>query len=113
MRTVKLILIVSAMLSFTYESKAQCNIGEILTTNGGFETGDFTDWVTTDVTIPFVALQVFCGTVNPGFGFDTVTPLEGSCMAYNGFDGNGPGDLYTNWVCESIQSNQENSPRGW
>ena len=60
--------------------------------NGSFETGDFTNWIFTDLYDPFFPNSVDCyGNFNTGFGFSDINPLTGGCMAVNGFDGNGPG----------------------
>jgi hypothetical protein len=59
--------------------------------NGGFETGDFTGWVTQDMTIPFFPLQVGGAGISP-FGFIS-DPPEGSFAALHGFDGDGPGTI--------------------
>jgi hypothetical protein len=59
--------------------------------NCGFETGDFTGWITQDLSPPFVPLAVQPGGVTPVVGFFATTPTEGSYVAAHGFDGNGPG----------------------
>jgi hypothetical protein len=65
----------------------------VIFSNGGFETGDFTGWVVQDLTISFISLQVAAGGFDPGFGFFTSAPPEGSFSALHGFDGNGPGTI--------------------
>ncbi|MCG8466206.1 MAG: choice-of-anchor D domain-containing protein [Xanthomonadales bacterium] len=69
-------------------------------TNCGFETGDFTDWATTDLTMPFGPLAVLMMGPPPpppppppprGGGGGTIIPTQGSYAAFSGFDGNGPG----------------------
>lgn len=59
-------------------------------TNGGFEDGNYSGWVVNDLSMPFLAANVSCAPLNFGnaFGLNTITPSEGSCFAYNGFDGN-------------------------
>src|SRR5204863_118296 len=61
--------------------------------NCGFETGDFTSWVTQDVAAPFVPLHVGGAGETPGFGFFTSRPTEGTKAALHGFDGSGPGHI--------------------
>src|SRR5215468_8288954 len=70
--------------------------GEIRATgvvNGGFETGDFSGWVTQDLANPFVPLQVGGAGLSPGFGFFLSAPTEGAFAALHGFDGSGPGTI--------------------
>jgi hypothetical protein len=75
-------------------------------TNCGFETGDFTGWVATDLSSPFYPLSVSTGGVSLWSGFFATAPTEGAVSAINGFDGNGPGvislaqdvTLPTGWV---------------
>lgn len=70
--------------------------------NCGFETGDFTDWVTIDLTMPFGPLAVLMMGPPPpppppppprgiGGGGGTIIPTQGNYAAFSGFDGNGPG----------------------
>jgi hypothetical protein len=66
--------------------------GPILT-NGSFETGDFTGWTTQDLSSPFWPLTVDGAGVNPGFGFFSSSPTDGSWAALLGFDGDGPGTI--------------------
>jgi len=61
--------------------------------NGSFETGDFPDWVTQDLSNPFVQLQVGGAGLSPGFGFFFSAPTDGDFAALHGFDGNGPGTI--------------------
>lgn len=61
--------------------------------NGSFETGDFTGWVTQDLAIPFVPLQVGGAGLSPGFGFFRTAPTDGMFVALHGFDGSGPGHI--------------------
>lgn len=57
--------------------------------NGSFESG-FTNWVTTDLAIPYSALSVR----STGFSFyTTVAATDGTNVAYHGFDGGGPGTI--------------------
>ena len=60
-------------------------------TNCGFETGDFTGWVTQDLTSPFFAINVQPAGITAFGGFFATAPTEGSFVAAHGFDGNGPG----------------------
>lgn len=75
------------------ESMHDCNDANNPLVNCGFETGDFTGWVTQDLTDPFFPLQVDTAGVSPGFGFFSSAPTEGVFAALNGFDGNGPGTI--------------------
>jgi hypothetical protein len=61
--------------------------------NPGFETGDFTSWVTADVALPTMAVDVVPSGYNPGFGFFSAAPTEGTWAAMHGFDGQGPGTI--------------------
>ncbi len=61
--------------------------------NCGFEMGNFTSWVTQDMTTPFFALQVGGAGITPGFGLFTSDPTEGTLAALHGFDGDGPGHI--------------------
>ena len=61
--------------------------------NCGFETGDYTNWILTDLTTPFNPLSVVNGGQSLGFGFFTTAPTEGTFAAFNGFDGDGPGAI--------------------
>jgi len=63
-------------------------------TNGSFETGNFSGWITNDLSQPFFALAVATNGVTPaGFGFFLTTPTDGRYAAVHGFDGNGPGRI--------------------
>jgi len=61
--------------------------------NGSFETGDFTGWLTNDLTQPLHALTVRPGGFNPGYGLFISQPTDGLFAATHGFDGNGPGTI--------------------
>lgn len=67
-----------------------CNLGAVLV-NCGFETGDFTGWITNDLPVPLFSLQVNGAGLSTGFGFFTSQPTEGNWAALHGFDGDGPG----------------------
>ena len=55
--------------------------------NGGFESGDFSGWTVVENPNPFLPWTVGDGT-NSGSGFfPDAAPVEGSFLAYNGFDG--------------------------
>jgi len=58
--------------------------------NCGFESGDFTGWITKDMAAPFVPIQVVNGGQSIGYSFFTTAPTEGVFAALNGFDGGGP-----------------------
>ena len=74
-------------------SSHDCNLPGNPVVNCGFETGDFTGWVTQDMAIPFFRLGVFAGGVSPGFGLFASSPTDGAFAAINGFDGDGPGTI--------------------
>ena len=93
MKRLKSLSVLVFLSFFTFQVSAQCNIGDILSSNGDFETGDLTDWVANDIASPFLAMQVACFPGSVGFGFETVTALDGSCYMINGFDGDGPGQI--------------------
>ncbi|MDA2921210.1 hypothetical protein MYX76_17255, partial [Desulfobacterota bacterium AH_259_B03_O07] len=61
--------------------------------NCGFETGDFTGWVTQDLSIPFLPMIVGGAGLTPGFGLFTSAPTQGVFAALHGFDGDGPGTI--------------------
>ena len=69
------------------------NVGNNPFENCGFETGDFTGWLTQDLTIPFFDLQVGPAGVDPDEGLFLSDPPQGMFAALNGFDGNGPGTI--------------------
>jgi hypothetical protein len=56
--------------------------------NWGFETGDFTSWVTKDMAVPYSPLTV-AGAGNSAYSFLSA-PTEGSSSVQHGFDGGGP-----------------------
>jgi hypothetical protein len=60
--------------------------------NGSFETGDFSGWETTDLSLPLNTLEVVPLGAVGYFGIGT-QPTEGDFSAFHGFDGNGPGDI--------------------
>ena len=64
-----------------------------LLANGSFETGDFSSWVTTDLTNPYVSLAVRSNGYNTGYGLFTSTATDGNYSATCGFDGGGPGTI--------------------
>ena len=61
--------------------------------NGSFETGNFADWVTQDLSNPFFSLRVGGAGLSPGFGFFVSAPTDGRFAALHGFDGSGPGTI--------------------
>ena len=62
--------------------------------NCGFETGDFSGWVTQDLSDPFFPLQVGGAGITPdSFGFFVSDPPQGVFAVLTGFDGNGPGTI--------------------
>ncbi len=62
-------------------------------TNPSFETGDFTGWITQDLSSPFEPLRVEGAGYSAGFGFFSTEPTDGNWVAYTGWDGNGPGNI--------------------
>ena len=64
-----------------------------LVPNGSFETDNFTDWVTSDISAPFIPVQVTGNGVSPGYGLFSTAATDGSYSAVNGFDGGGPGTI--------------------
>ena len=65
--------------------------------NCGFETGDFTGWVTQDLSAPYRALTV--AAESSDFLVGTVGTSEGGFSAQHGFDGNGPGHIK---ICQDV-----------
>ncbi|MCA9712828.1 MAG: hypothetical protein KDK70_43775, partial [Myxococcales bacterium] len=55
--------------------------------NCGFETGDFTGWITADLRKPYLALSVVSGEQSDPEGLLTVMPIEGEFFVVTGFDG--------------------------
>jgi hypothetical protein len=64
-----------------------CNYAGNPFLNCGFESGDFTSWITQDHPQPFFPLTVGQQGVTPGFGLFTSDPTEGAFAALTGFDG--------------------------
>ena len=58
--------------------------------NGSFETGDFTGWTVATSGSPFMDWQVSGEGTGAGFGMAPTDPQDGSFVAWNGFDGDGP-----------------------
>jgi hypothetical protein len=61
--------------------------------NSSFETGNFTGWVASDLTDPFVPLQVRANGFSPGYGLFPCVATDGTYSATAGFDGSGPGTI--------------------
>jgi hypothetical protein len=59
--------------------------------NGSFETASFSNWISTDISSPFVPLQVVPNGYSPGYGLFSSTATDGNYSAVSGFDGRGPG----------------------
>jgi hypothetical protein len=59
-----------------------------LVSNGGFETGTFSDWTTTQPSAPLMPWTA--ATASTSGTFSLAAPPEGTYDALNGFDGNGP-----------------------
>ena len=91
----------SSLLSALIILSPSVSQGAIVITNGSFETGDFTGWITTDLSIPFDELTVaetgtttaFAGLGGTFPGTGSVTPTDGDFAVNNGFDGGGPGQI--------------------
>jgi hypothetical protein len=64
-----------------------CNYAANPFSNCGFESGDFTSWITQDHPAPFFPLTVGQQGVSPGLGLFTSDPTEGAFAALHGFDG--------------------------
>ncbi|HWX22506.1 MAG TPA: LamG-like jellyroll fold domain-containing protein [Candidatus Binatia bacterium] len=64
-----------------------------LLANGSFETGDFSGWVTNDISSPLTPLAVRGAGYNSGYGFFSAAPTDGNFCLIEGFDGNGPGRI--------------------
>jgi hypothetical protein len=62
--------------------------GAVGFTNGSFEAGDFSGWITQDVTYQFYPLQVGPADVQPWFDFFVSDPTDGTFAALHGWDGN-------------------------
>lgn len=95
MKKINLLFSIIFLITLISNNKlsAQCTDGDIIL-NGSFETGDFTNWVVMDLASPFFPQGVICnGPLDVGFGFDPINPLDGNCLAGNGFDGAGPGQI--------------------
>lgn len=61
--------------------------------NGSFETGDFSDWVITDLLTPRIPLHVGTAGEDPGFGFFLSAPTHGTYAALHGFGGDTSGTI--------------------
>jgi hypothetical protein len=68
-------------------------VAEAAMVNGSFETGDFSDWVTTDLLAPRIALHVGTAGEDPGFGFFLSAPTHGTYAALHGFGGDASGTI--------------------
>jgi len=62
--------------------------------NGSFETGDFTGWVTQDLEMPFMEMEVVGAGVNNGFVALETEPTDREFCAVTGFDGEEPGTIF-------------------
>ena len=83
----------SSLQTHVAASGHNCNIVSNPVSNCGFETGDFTGWITSDLSFPFVPLMVGGAGLSPGFGLFVSQPTEGTFAALHGFDGDGPGTI--------------------
>jgi len=85
---------ISNSFGFTTVSNIMVNVQPpALLVNGSFETGDFTGWVESDLSVPLYPLAVRAAGFNPEFGFFLATPTDGNFCATDGFEGNGPGKI--------------------
>lgn len=80
---------IKIMVIFAICSSAQATI----ITNGSFESGDFTGWVTQDLANPYIPLSVTSAGASGGFGIFSSAPTDGAFSATHGFDGEGPGTI--------------------
>jgi hypothetical protein len=64
-----------------------CNYAANPFLNCGFESGDFTSWITQDHPQPFFPMTVIGAGLSPGFSLFTSDPTEGDQAAVHGFDG--------------------------
>lgn len=78
---------------WTFTTLPDCSLPGNLISNCSFETGNFSGWITQDLTSPFYSLRVSGAGNSPGFGFFSSAPTKGSYAALTGFDGNGPGTI--------------------
>lgn len=89
----KVFIVLLFTLAINHSLYSQCTDGDIIL-NGDFETGDLSGWTVMDIMNPFFPLGVDCsGSFTTDFSFNSITPLDGTCMAVNGFDGDGPGQI--------------------
>jgi hypothetical protein len=58
--------------------------------NGSFESGDFAAWTEAVTGAAFIPWTVSGAGLGAGFGMATTAPQDGSFVAWNGFDGDGP-----------------------
>jgi hypothetical protein len=70
-----------------------------LLVNGGFETDDFTGWVTNELAYTTYPQLVRAAGYNPGFNFFLTDPPQGNYAATESFDGGGPG---TNSIAQDV-----------
>ena len=62
-------------------------------TNGSFESGDFSGWMTEEISDPFIWLQVSTAGYDPGNGLFTSQPVDGEYSMIHGWEGDGPGTI--------------------
>lgn len=88
-----LVAMASVWSAWAAAQTTDCDIPSNPFTNCGFESGDFSGWITQDLTEPFSPLDV----VGPGVDVSRdlleffSAPTEGDWTAVHGFDGSGPG----------------------
>ena len=89
-----LVAMASVWSAWAAAQTTDCDIPSNPFTNCGFESGDFSGWITQDLTEPFSPLGVVGPGVDvigiPGLEFFSA-PTEGDWTAVHGFDGSGPG----------------------
>jgi hypothetical protein len=68
-------------------------IGKVLFGNGGFEAGNASGWILTDIDSDPSPIAVRGPGYNSGFGFFSSAPTDGNFCLTHGFDGNGPGRI--------------------
>jgi hypothetical protein len=88
MKTPSFVLIGLALAALAAVPVAE---GEVY--NGSFETGDLSEWVTTDLTAPDIPLHVGTAGEDPGYGFFLSAPTDGTYAALHGFGGGTSGTI--------------------
>ena len=90
MKTLRHLAVLTALVASLMVADRASAVPIELITNGSFETGDFTGWTTIETGLPFQPWQVTGAGFGDGFGMAATSPQDGSFVAWNGFDGDGP-----------------------